>query len=204
MRSRIDVPITTMRPIAAPSSRYTAIGSAKTVAASGNETPCFAKFHAALAEFHSKSPSTMVAMANVSMGYNPYIVKQGCWPPRSGVSYGLTFPGTLKHRCPSNAVFSRAPSRRRGASAGLHSWATAVDATSCRRYGTQPGEAAACRIHVAICASSRPSSWMSIQRASSPVPPGGTGSPFACCLQMLELKRRGAPGQGRGWNGAWD
>ena len=38
-----------------------------------------------------------------------------------------------------------------------------------------PGNAAACFTQVAICASSRSSSWMSIQRASLPVPPGGTG-----------------------------
>jgi hypothetical protein len=43
------------------------------------------------------------------------------------------------------------------------------------RPGTQPGNAAACFTQVAICASSRSSSWMSIQRASLPVPPGGTG-----------------------------
>jgi predicted lactoylglutathione lyase len=39
----------------------------------------------------------------------------------------------------------------------------------------QPGMAAACRTHLAIRASSRSDSWMSIHRASSPVPPGGTG-----------------------------
>src|SRR5262245_3337454 len=39
----------------------------------------------------------------------------------------------------------------------------------------QPGIAAACFTHLAISASSRSSSWMSIQRASLPVPPGGTG-----------------------------
>jgi hypothetical protein len=43
------------------------------------------------------------------------------------------------------------------------------------RPGTQPGNAAACFTQVAICASSRSSSWMSIQRASLPEPPGGTG-----------------------------
>jgi hypothetical protein len=39
----------------------------------------------------------------------------------------------------------------------------------------QPGIAAACFTHASICASLRSSSWMSIQRASLPVPPGGTG-----------------------------
>jgi len=43
------------------------------------------------------------------------------------------------------------------------------------RLGSQPGNAADCVTQVAICASSRSSSWMSIQRASLPVPPGGTG-----------------------------
>src|SRR5688500_14962732 len=43
------------------------------------------------------------------------------------------------------------------------------------RPGTQPGNAAACFTQVAICASSRSSSWMSIQRAFLSVPPGGTG-----------------------------
>ena len=38
-----------------------------------------------------------------------------------------------------------------------------------------PGNAAACFTQVAICASSRSSSWMSIQRASLPAPLGGTG-----------------------------
>jgi hypothetical protein len=42
-------------------------------------------------------------------------------------------------------------------------------------YGTQPGKAAACFTQVASCASSRSSSWMSIQRASLLLPPGGTG-----------------------------
>jgi hypothetical protein len=39
----------------------------------------------------------------------------------------------------------------------------------------QPGRAAACRIQVAICASSRSSSWTSIQRASLALPPDGAG-----------------------------
>ena len=88
MRSRIEVPMTTMRPNAAPSSRYTAIGSAKTVAASGNDTPCFARFDSAFAAFHSKSPSTIVAMATCLMGYAPGTVK----PTRS------------LRPCPANAI----------------------------------------------------------------------------------------------------
>jgi len=39
-----------------------------------------------------------------------------------------------------------------------------------------PGIAAACLTHLVSCATSRSSSWMSTQRASRPVPPGGTGS----------------------------
>ena len=41
---------------------------------------------------------------------------------------------------------------------------------------SEPGRAAACRTHVAICASSSSPSWMSTQRASLCLPePGGTG-----------------------------
>src|SRR5262245_40056774 len=47
--------------------------------------------------------------------------------------------------------------------------------TLAHRPPSQPGIAAACFTHFAICASSRSSAWMSIQRCSLPEPPGGTG-----------------------------
>lgn len=47
----------------------------------GKETPCFARFDSALAESHSKSPSTTVDIALFSMVYSPYEVKSG--PVRS-------------------------------------------------------------------------------------------------------------------------
>src|SRR3569832_52515 len=52
------------------------MGSANTVAASGKDTPCFARFDSALVESHSKSPSTTVGIALPSMVYGPYTVKR--------------------------------------------------------------------------------------------------------------------------------
>lgn len=65
--------MTTMRPLPDASSRYTAKGSAKTVAASGNETPCLTRFDAALPESHSKSPSTTVATGQVWATAHPAV-----------------------------------------------------------------------------------------------------------------------------------
>ena len=45
------------------------------MAASAKDTPCFARFDSALVESHSKSPSTTVGIAFLSMVYDPYTGK---------------------------------------------------------------------------------------------------------------------------------
>jgi hypothetical protein len=83
--------MTTKVPTPDPSSRYTASGSANTVAASGKETPCFLRFDSAFAESHSKSPSMIVGTPRPIMGHIPYCVK-AAW----------------RWACPANAQVHRA------------------------------------------------------------------------------------------------